>query len=309
MTTAYISSPLCRRHDMGDGHPEQPARLDAIRDRLISAGLLVLLEQHEAKPATIQQLRRAHTAGLIDRLRQLAPKGEDIVRIDADTAMNRYSWDAALLGAGAGIQAVDMVLSEQCHSAFCAVRPPGHHAERDRAMGFCLFNNVAVAARHALEVHGLKRVAIVDFDVHYGNGTADIFADDPRVVLCSLYQYPLYPLTEPASAPAHFANLMLPPGADSRAFELGVVEHWLPALKAHEPELVFFSAGFDAHRDDPLAEMQLVEQDYAWVTEQVLRVTMASAHGRCVSTLEGGYNLDALGRSAAAHIGALLDFD
>lgn len=294
---------------MGPGHPEQPARIGAIEDRLIAAGLMPWLKEYEAPEATLEQLSHAHDRVHIETLRNLAPSGDARVHIDPDTYMNAYSWDAALRSAGAAVLGVDLVMRDECQSAFCAVRPPGHHAERGTAMGFCFFNNIAVAALHALEVHGLKRVAIVDFDVHFGNGTADIFTGDDRVLLCSSYEYPLYPLERPAPEAPNFANVPLPPRAGSEAFRQGVREIWLPALLRHKPELLLISAGFDAHAEDPLAELRLLEDDYAWVTRELLEVTRPFAHGRCVSALEGGYDLSSLGRSAAVHIAALAGLD
>ncbi len=306
--TAYFSHPVCPRHDMGPGHPEQPARIAAIEDRLKAAGLYDFLLHCEAGPATDAQLAHAHDQLYLDELAAAAPKADQIlIQVDPDTSMNRHSLDAAAHAAGAAVAAVDMVLGGQARSAFCNTRPPGHHAERRQAMGFCFYNHIAVAAYHALEVHALKRVAIVDFDVHYGNGTADIVAGDERILLCSSYQFPLYPLSGPAKEAPNFSNILLPPGADGAAFRSEVTARWLPDLQHFAPQLLLFSAGFDAHAEDPLAELRLVEDDYAWVTRQILQATVASAGLRAVSTLEGGYALSALGRSATAHIQALME--
>lgn len=309
MSTAYITHPSGREHQMGPGHPEQPARLGAIEDRLIASALMPWLKEYTAPAATLEQLSHAHDRVHIETLRNLAPSGDAMVRIDPDTCMNAHTWEAALHAAGAAVLGVDLVMRGECLTAFCAVRPPGHHAERGAAMGFCFFNNIAVAALHALEVHGLQRVAIVDFDVHYGNGTADIFNGDDRVLLCSSYEYPLYPLNGPAPEASNFANIALPPGSAGAAFRQGVREVWQPALERHQPELLLISAGFDAHAEDPLAELRLVEDDYAWVTHELLRITQPWTHGRCVSALEGGYDLSALGRSVAVHIAALAGID
>lgn len=305
--TAYFSHPNCLRHDVGDGHPEQPARMATIEASLRAEGIWDRLLHRTAPPATPEQLGRAHSAGHLDRLAEAAPRpGAPSAWLDGDTALNAHTLDAAAHAAGAVVAAVDAVLGGEAATAFCNVRPPGHHAERDRAMGFCFYNNVAVAALHALDAHGLQRVAIVDFDVHYGNGTADIVDGDPRVLLCMSYQWPLYPLARPARAAPGHSNILLPPGTDGAAFRTAVETSWLPALRAFAPQLVLFSAGFDAHDADPLAELTWHEDDFAWVTHAILSATSSSAAGRAVSTLEGGYDLSALGRSAAAHVKALM---
>jgi acetoin utilization deacetylase AcuC-like enzyme len=228
-----------------------------------------------------------------------------MVQLDPDTSMNPYSYPAALRAAGAAVLGVDLAMSGEVANAFCNIRPPGHHAERGRAMGFCIFNNVAVAAAHALAHHGLSRVAIADFDVHHGNGTEHIFCDDPRVMLCSTFQHPFYPYVGADSGNEHIVNVPLPAGTGGAEFREAVARHWLPALEAFRPELLLISAGFDAHRDDDMAMMRLVDADYAWVTGELMQVAARHAQGRIVSMLEGGYELNALGRSAAAHIKAL----
>lgn len=308
--TAYISHPSSLAHEMGAGHPEQPARVSAIEDRLKAAWIFDFLEQHHAQPVAPEQLVRAHTQSYLEGLAATAPTEEGMLaRVDPDTAMNQHTLEAASHAAGAAVQAVDLVLGGSVGAAFCNVRPPGHHAEREQAMGFCFYNNVAIGALHALEAHGLQRVAVVDFDVHYGNGTADILGDDPRVLLCSSYQYPLYPLAGPARETASMSNITLRAGDGGDAFREAVTASWFPALKRFAPELILFSAGFDAHAEDPLAELRLVEDDYAWVTREILRRTRASAGLRAVSTLEGGYDLSALGRAATVHIQALMEPD
>ena len=290
---------------MGAHHPECPQRLDAISDRLIADGLVGFVAHHQAPSATREQLERVHSAHYLDEIDAASPTS-GVHYVDPDTALNPYSLTAARHAAGAVVLATDLVVGGQCSTAFCAVRPPGHHAMRDRAMGFCLFNNVAVGAAHALEVHGLSRVAVVDFDVHHGNGTEDIFAGDPRVIMTGTFQYPLYPYSgvEPLGPNMH--NVPLSPGSGSDAFRQAMTERCLPALELHRPELIFISAGFDAHREDPLANLKLTDNDYAWVTEQLTALAARHAQGRIVSTLEGGYALPALGRSAAAHVRALL---
>ena len=304
MQTAYISHPLCLKHDMGAHHPEAPARLHAIEDQLIASGILDHLQRYEAPEVTREQLLRVHDAAYIDAVELLAPK-QGTVQLDPDTAMNPFSYKAALRAAGAAVQGVDLAMSGEVANAFCNIRPPGHHAERGRAMGFCIFNNVAVAAAHALAHHGLSRVAIADFDVHHGNGTENIFHDDPRVMLCSTFQHPFYPYVGADSGNEHIVNVPLPAGAGGAEFREAVTQHWLPALEAFKPELLLISAGFDAHRDDDMAMMRLTERDYAWVTDELMKVAAKHAGGRIVSMLEGGYELHALGRSAAAHIKAL----
>ena len=304
MTTAYLTHPDCLRHDMGSHHPERPARLTAIESALQAAGLLDTLHRLEVRPATRAQLLRAHDAAYLDEIERIAPQS-GLAFLDPDTAMNPYSLSAALHAAGALTQAVDCVMQGFAANAFCAIRPPGHHALRHRAMGFCIFNNVAIGALHALEAHGLQRVAIVDFDVHHGNGTEDIFENDPRVMLCSSFQHPHYPFRGADSGNAHIIPMPLAAGSGSREFRDAWRAQGLPALERFQPEMIFFSAGFDAHRDDPLAGLMLVEEDFAWITDQVMRIADRHAQGRVVSTLEGGYELGALGRSVVAHITAL----
>ena len=304
MTTAFVTHPDCLRHDMGGSHPEQPARLTAIESALQAAGLLKSLHRLEAYPATREQLLRAHDAAYLDEIERAAPQS-GLVFLDPDTAMNPYSLSAALHAAGALTQAVDCVMQGFAANAFCAVRPPGHHALRHRAMGFCIFNNVAIGALHALEAHGLQRIAIVDFDVHHGNGTENILRDDPRVMLCSSFQHTFYPYSGADSGNERIIPMPLAAGSGSREFRDAWSAQGLPALERFQPEMIFFSAGFDAHRDDPLAGLMLVEEDFAWITGQVMRIADRCAQGRVVSTLEGGYELGALGRGAVAHIQAL----
>jgi acetoin utilization deacetylase AcuC-like enzyme len=303
--TAYLTHADCHRHEMFDGHPECPARLGAIEDRLIASGLLDLLQYHEAVPATREQLARVHSAAHLDHLAALAPQGADLAEVDPDTWMNASTLDAAHRAAGAVVRAVDLVLAGTADNAFCNVRPPGHHAERGRAMGFCFFNNVAVGAAHALAAHGLERVAIADFDVHHGNGTEVIFADTTQVLVCSTYQHPFYPYTAPLERPT-LVHCPLPSGTDGMGFRAAVEQQWLPRIDAFAPELILVSAGFDAHLEDEMGGLRLVEADYAWVTRELVELANRHAGGRLVSALEGGYALSALGRSAAAHVRVLL---
>lgn len=305
MPTAFISHPSSLLHDMGPYHPECPDRLRAIGDRLISAGLDGYLRHYTAPEATAAQLARVHGAGYIATIEAESPDS-GLHFIDPDTAMNAHSLNAARHAAGAVVLATDLVVRGECRTAFCAVRPPGHHAERNRAMGFCLFNNIAVGAAHAIAAHGVARVAIVDFDVHHGNGTEDIFAGDPRVLMVSTFQHPLYPYSGTENPAANMVNVPLAAGSGSEAFREAVHSHWMPALERHRPEIIYVSAGFDAHREDPLAGLKLVEADYAWVTRELLSVAARHAQGRLVSALEGGYALSALGRSAAEHVRELI---
>lgn len=286
---------------MGPHHPESPARLRAIDDQLIASGLLPFLQHHDAPLATWEQLGRVHTQDYLNSVRASSPK-QGLAYLDPDTAMNPFTLNAALRAAGAVVLATDLVMERQLENAFCAIRPPGHHAESGRAMGFCVFNNIAVGVAHAIQHHGLNRVAIVDFDVHHGNGTEEIFHDDPRVMLCSTFQHPFYPHCGAGSGNDHIINVPLPAGTDGAAFRQAVTEHWLPALENFRPEMIFISAGFDAHWEDDMAMFRLKESDYVWVTQQIKAAAEKHAQRRIISALEGGYELHALGRSVAAHI-------
>jgi acetoin utilization deacetylase AcuC-like enzyme len=306
VATAFITHPACLKHDMGSYHPESPARLAVIEAHLVSAGLYPALQHHEAPRASREQLLRVHEAAYVDAIEAAAPS-QGMVHLDPDTAMNPYTLEAALRAAGAAVLATDLVMAGSAENAFCSIRPPGHHATRNRSMGFCIFNNVAVGVAHALQAHGLERVAIADFDVHHGNGTEDIFKDDPRVMLCSTFQHPFYPHCGADSGNTHIINVPLPAATDGAGFRAAVRERWLPALEAFQPQMLFFSAGFDAHCEDELAGLSLVEADYAWVTEEIKAVAHQWAQERIVSVLEGGYALSALGRSVSAHITALME--
>ena len=305
MPVAFITHPACRLHNMGAGHPEQPARIDVIEELLHARQLHDFLRHHEAPRATVEQLARVHPRSHVESVASRSP-AEGLVRLDPDTAMCPDTLEAALRAAGANVLATDLVLGGQVRRAFCNVRPPGHHAERAQAMGFCFFNNVAVGAAHALEEHGLERVAILDFDVHLGNGTEDIFKGDRRVLICSTFQYPLYPGANPGSVPGHIVNCPLAPGTGGEGFRKVVTAHWLPELEAFRPQLVFISAGFDAHDADDMAELRFSTADYAWVTDLACAVADRHAGGRVVSTLEGGYDLHALAASAVAHIDRMM---
>ncbi len=313
--TGYYTHPDCLKHEMGAGHPECPERLHAIEDRLKYTGLMDALTYREADPASLADIELAHgrmhvaaLRGLSDALRdEIAAGGPSHAQLDPDTSLNVHTWDAALRAAGAAVAATDAVLAGELANAFCAVRPPGHHACRDKAMGFCFFNNVAIAAKYAVERHGLKRVAIVDFDVHHGNGTEDIVAGDDRILMVSFFQHPFYPEGGSKSNAANLVNLPVPAytrGMDVREL---IDLMWMPRLEAHKPEMIFISAGFDAHRDDDLGQLGLVEQDFAWITHRVMDIARRFSGGRVVSCLEGGYNLEALARSVEAHLRVMAD--
>lgn len=304
MLTAYLTHPVCLKHDMGEDHPECPARLHAIEDQLIASGLMQFLDQHQATKVTKEQLLRVHSEAYVDFVFARAPQ-TGLVQLDGDTAMNPYSLDAALFSAGAAINAVDMVMEKKSENAFCNIRPPGHHAGHGMAAGFCIFNNIAVAAAHAISQHGLQRVAIADFDVHHGDGTENIFYDDPRVMLCSTFRHPYYPYSGANSGNGHIINVPLKAGTSGPDFRAAVTHHWLPALEKFQPQMILISAGFDAHREDDMGGLALREADYAWVTEELKSLAARHAEGRIVSLLEGGYSLHALGRSVAAHIKVL----
>ncbi|HJV53194.1 MAG TPA: histone deacetylase family protein [Noviherbaspirillum sp.] len=310
MSTAIYSHPDCKRHEMGQWHPECPARLQAIEDQLIASRIDVLLEHREAPVVNLADIERVHTPAAIARVRDNVDALGDAgyYPLDPDTVLNPHSWRAALRAAGAAVAATDAVIAGELDNAFCAIRPPGHHARPDEAMGFCLFDNVAIAARHAMDVHGLRRVAIVDFDVHHGNGTEEIFRNDPRMLMVSFFQHPFYPYSDLRPA-ENMVNVPVPAYTSGDTVRQLVSEKWLPALHRHQPEMIFISAGFDAHREDDLGQMGLVEADYAWITRQVVGIAQQYAQGRIVSCLEGGYNLSALGRSVVAHVKVLAGID
>jgi acetoin utilization deacetylase AcuC-like enzyme len=310
MATALYSHPDCRLHDMGAGHPECPQRLDAIHDYLLATGLEAALDLRSAPLASLPSLARAHESRYVDELRELLEQvvasGESR-HIDPDTVVGPGTWNAALRAAGAAVAATDAVLDGEVENAFCAVRPPGHHATRSEAMGFCFFNNIAVAARHALDVRGLQRVAIIDFDVHHGNGTEDIVAGDERVLMVSIFQHPLYPNSGAVPMGTNMCNVPIPPYTRGGEVRDMIEAMWMPRLEEFRPQMIFISAGFDAHREDDLGQLGLVEADYEWMTYRIKGVADRHAKGRIVSCLEGGYALDALARSVATHIRVLAD--
>lgn len=311
MLTTLISHPICREHHVPDGHPECPARMDAITNQLLASGVDPLLYQREAPVATDEQLLRVHTAEHIQQVMRAIPQS-GVHFFTEDVYFSPQTVAAARHAAGAGVLGVDMVIRGETDAVFCNVRPPGHHAERARAMGFCIFNNIAVAAAHALEAYGLQRVAIADFDVHHGNGTQDIFLGDKRVLFCSSFQYPFYPYTEIDDVPAHIINTPLPATCRSQGFREALSTQWFAALENFRPQMIFISAGFDAYIDDDMSSISLVEQDYTWITQHLRRTMDESKtlpeQDQCkgiVSMLEGGYDLLGLGRCALAHIKAL----
>ena len=304
--TAFYSHPVFLKHEMGPHHPECPERLWAIHDHLTRKGLMALLDVREPTEASDADILRVHTLEHLDHLVASVPKDRPYHGLDPDTSMNPHTLHAAYLACGAVIQAVDAVLAGEARNAFCAVRPPGHHAERGAVMGFCFFNNIAVAAAHALEVHGLKRVAIVDFDVHHGNGTEEIFANDARVLMVSTFEQSIYPFSGDIPLGSNMLNVPLQAYSDGMAMREAVIEHWIPGLERFAPELILVSAGFDAHREDDMSHLRWTDQDYAWISEQLVKVAAKTCGGRLVSSLEGGYCVEALARSVGHHVDALL---
>ena len=308
MTTALFSHPVCIEHDTGPYHPECSARLKAVMDALTDEAFTFLLRL-EAPRATIEQLLRVHPRQHVDHILRNAPSGSGYFHIDMDTVMSAHSGEAALRAAGAVIAAVDAVIDGTARNAFCAVRPPGHHAERDQAMGFCLFNNVAIGAQHARHAHGIKKIAVVDFDVHHGNGTQHLLQVDPDFFYASTHQANAYPgtgLEDEQGCDRNVVNVPLPAGTGGIEFRAAFERVILPALDQFAPDLVMISAGFDGHAADPLAHLRLRTEDFGWVTRELLALAQRHSNGRVVSALEGGYDLDALANSAAEHVRALM---
>ncbi len=310
-STGYFIHRDFWKHDMGGGHPECPARLDAIEDRLLITGVADALSRHDDIPlATLAQITRAHSVEHLEKLEALHQRlvadegvgGPSYAQVDPDTSLNRSTLLAARRAAGAAIAATDAVLQGELANAFCAVRPPGHHACRDQAMGFCFLNNVAIAARHALDEHGLSRVAIVDFDVHHGNGTEDILAGDERVLMVGIFQHPFYPFSGTDDPAPNMLNVPIPAYTKGMDVREMIDCLWMPRLEAFRPQMIFISAGFDAHREDEMGQLGLTENDYVWITDRIMEVARKHAQGRVVSLLEGGYALGALGRSVEAHV-------
>src|SRR5665213_2405046 len=307
MTTAYITHADCLRHEMGPSHPECPDRLNAVNEQMRASGLMEELHLLEAPLADADDIKRVHRATYVDQIFENAPT-EGYLQLDPDTAMNPHSLEAARRAAGAGLLAVDEVMAGRSMNAFCAVRPCGHHATRVRSMGFCIFNNIAVAAAYALQKKGVESVANIDFDVHHGNGTEDIFSApqwQERVLMTGFFQHPFYPYSGTAEPARNMINVPLAAGSGGAAAKQAVETAWLPALMNFKPEMILISAGFDAHREDTLGGMALVEADYAWITRELMTVAARHSRNRIVSMLEGGYNLSALGRSVVAHVRTL----
>ncbi|MEP7705284.1 histone deacetylase family protein [Paraglaciecola sp. 25GB23A] len=305
MSFVFISDPHCNLHDVGDEHPESPARLHAINDRLIASGLDFVIDKQQAIKATKEQLYLAHDKTYVDKVFTTVPQ-RGCVEINTDTFLMPQSLDAALYAAGANIMAVDLVMQGDADQVFCAVRPPGHHAEYAQAMGFCIFNNIAVAGAYAMAQYGLERIAIIDFDVHHGNGTENIFFDDERVLFCSSFASPCFPY-DVGPGNAHILNLPLPLGTYGDEFMQAISEQWLAKLDAFAPQLILISAGFDGHYEDIMGQFNLVETDYHWLTVALKKLAVKHCGGKMISTLEGGYALSALGRSVTVHIKGLMD--
>ncbi|MBV9567793.1 MAG: histone deacetylase family protein [Hyphomicrobiales bacterium] len=309
MTTLYVTHPICIEHQSPPGHPERPDRLRAVW-RALDAPSFAALDRRDAKAADPALALLAHDERYCEILPTLVPPEGRITHVDADTYLSPHSWPAILHAMGGAVQAVAAVMRGEARNAFCATRPPGHHAERARAMGFCLFNHVAVAARQAKREHGAERVAIVDFDVHHGNGTQDIFWRDASVLYASSHQWPLYPGTGASAETGehdNIVNLPLASGTGPEVFRAAFETVILPRVDAFEPDLIMISAGFDAHRRDPLASLDLGEEEFGWVTRRLMEIADLRCGGRIVSVLEGGYDLGALSASVAAHVGALME--
>jgi acetoin utilization deacetylase AcuC-like enzyme len=305
MTIAVISHPDCLRHEHAFEHPERPDRSRVVQEALEQFTFKAPVEFHQADMATRDHLKAAHDEAYVDWIFSVAPK-EEVIAIDDDTYMNPYSLTAALRAAGSVIQAVDMVMQDEAKAVFCNVRPPGHHAERDKAMGFCLFNNVAVGVRYAMNEYQLERIAIIDFDVHHGNGTQHIFQHDKRVLLCSSFEHPFYPGYDEEMDDDHILNVPLPAGTHGKVYRESVKNAWFDKIAAFKPQLIFFSAGFDAHEKDPLANLMLGKDDYVWLTQEIARLAKLSCDGKMISVLEGGYDLEALASCVPAHVNAMI---
>jgi acetoin utilization deacetylase AcuC-like enzyme len=305
MTIAIIHHEDCVLHDAGEMHPEQPARVEVIQAALERYEFDAPAKFYPAPLATREQLISVHDETYVDWIFSVAPK-HDCIAIDADTWMNPYSLKAALRAAGSVPFAVDLVVKGDAQVAFCNVRPPGHHAERDKAMGFCFFNNVAIGVRHAMLQHGFRRIAVIDFDVHHGNGTQNIFQNDTGVLYCSSFEHPFYPGYEPEMDNEHILSVPLEAGTKGELFRDKIQSVWFDRIAAFQPEFIFFSAGFDAHAEDPLADLGLTETDYVWLTTQIAKIAKVHCDGRMVSVLEGGYNLSVLAQCVPAHVNAMI---
>jgi len=305
LSTAFISHPDCHDHDTGEGHPENASRLSAIEDRLLASRISDFVRYLDAPEVTREQLLRAHTADYLAMIDAVIPR-QGYARLDPDTVISSGTLQAARRAAGSVVLAVDQLMGGQMRNAFCSVRPPGHHAESDRALGFCIYSNIAIGVKHALEAHGLKKVAVVDFDVHQANGTENILIGDDRVLYCSIFQHPFFPYTPLPENSEHVISIPLDASASSTEFRAAITDHWLPALEQFEPEMIFVSAGFDAHRDDEMSYVSLTDADFRWVSEEIVRMADISASGRIVSALEGGYEVHSLARCVEAHMRVMM---
>jgi acetoin utilization deacetylase AcuC-like enzyme len=304
MTIALIYHPECEFHEGGEFHPEQPARVQVIQAAFKHYPFHLPVKFYQAPLATRDQLLQVHSQDHVDWITSIAPK-HGFISIDADTHMNAHTLNAALRAAGAVVYAVDLVMSGEVKTAFCNVRPPGHHAEHEKAMGFCFFNNVAVGVAHAIEKYHLERVAIIDFDVHHGNGSQDIFQQNKKVLYCSSFEHPFYPGYEPEMDNEHILSVPLEAGLKGQEYREKIKAAWFDKIIAFKPQLIFISAGFDAHKNDPLADIELTESDYVWLTNEIAKIAKECCDGKIVSVLEGGYNLDVLERCVPAHVNAL----
>ncbi len=304
MSLTVIGSHKCLLHDMGDGHPERPSRLGAINDQLIASGLDMVVRQKDATPASRDELYLAHDRHYVDAIYKKAESDEP-QWLDGDTRLAPGTLEAALYSAGSARDAVDIVMADDNQQVFCAVRPPGHHAERDKAMGFCIFNNIAIAAYYAIQHYGLQRIAIVDFDVHHGNGTEHICAGDERIQFYSSFQHPFYPHSGDGDTASNIHNVPLEAGCSGQVFRESITP-WLEDIDRFAPQLILISAGFDSHSEDEMGQLRLQEADYAWISSELKQLADHHCHGRVVSALEGGYALSALGRSVVSHLKALI---
>lgn len=309
MTVAVISHQKCELHQNGSKyHPEAPERLGAINNQLIAAGIDWVVSHYDAEPVTEDNILRAHDKAYLEHVKANTPNDDSIVMLDGDTGANKYSYEAALHAAGAGVMAVDLVMQGKHSYAFCATRPPGHHAKRASSAGFCIFNNIAIAAAYAIQIYQLNRIAIVDFDVHHGDGTEDILGGNPQVLFCSSFQHPYYPYSGADTDSPNIINMPMPAGTSSSVWRQVISERCLPAIKAFKPELILISAGFDSHQEDDMGGFNLLENDYAWITRELCSIAKETGQNKIISCLEGGYDLSSLGRSVVAHIKEMVEF-
>lgn len=306
METLFITHPTCRLHMMHSWHPESPQRLDAINDRMLASGVAYYVREAEAPKASVADLERVHKPDYVTYIRDNIPESGYFNVDTEETCLNPHTYNAALHAAGSGIFAVDEIMAKKAKNAFCCVRPPGHHAEPDRSTGFCFFNNMCVAASYAIEKYGLERIALIDFDVHHGNGTEKIFENHPNIMMFSFFQHPLFPYSGTTEVAQNMVNIPVPAYTRMKVIEELVEAEWLPKMREYKPQMIMISAGFDAHREDDMGQLDLVESDFAWMTKKLLEVADECCEGRVVSFLEGGYELSSLGRSAVEHVKTLV---